>query len=151
MTASSAAVVCRSPRDLMLAVQIAWFVRRLAPDLARTDVTTFLRAVRRAPSAASRDLAAVRGEAQRIRRIAMAVLSLPRFWQGNTCYVRALTIYRFLDPAGHDVQLHIGIEQRGAERALHGHGWLTLDDTLLEAPDDVVLGMLHELRLDARR
>jgi hypothetical protein len=81
----------------------------------------------------------------------MAVLSLPRFWRMNTCYVRALIIYRFLPAADHDVLLHIGIEQRGEARELHGHAWLTLDDELLEAPDDVLLSSLREVPLDARR
>ena len=69
----------------------------------------------------------------------------------NTCYVRALIIYRFLPATEHDVLLHIGIEQRGEQRELHGHAWLTLDDELLEAPDNVLLSSLREVPLDARR
>jgi hypothetical protein len=151
MTASTLKTVGISPRDVVLAIRIALFVRRLPSDLARRDVTTFLDGLRRMKAAAGSERGDVRARARHIRRIAMAVLSLPRFWQWNTCYVRALVIYRFLAAADHDVVLHIGIEQRGAERALHGHAWLTLGDELLEAPDDVLLSSLREVPLDARR
>jgi hypothetical protein len=152
MTASTLKVVGISPRDIVLAIRIALFVRRLPDDLARRDVTTFLKGLRRMNAAAGRGRGGdVHARARHLRRIAMAVLSLPRFWHWNTCYVRALIMYRFLAAADHDVVLHIGIEQRGAERALHGHAWLTLDDELLEAPGDVLLSSLREVPLDARR
>lgn len=152
MTASTLKVVGTSPRDVMLAVRIAWFVRRLPDALARRDVASFLQGLRKMNASRRKGRRRdVRAEAGHIRRIAMAVLSLPRFWRMNTCYVRALVIYRFLPAADHDVLLHIGIEQRGERRELHGHAWLTLDDELLEAPDDVLLSSLREVPLDARR
>jgi hypothetical protein len=151
MTASTLRSVGLAPQDIVLAVRIAWFVNRLPGDLARRDVATFLRDLRR-PNAARRNVGRdVYAEARHIRRIAMAVLSLPRYWQRNTCYVRALVIYHFLAATDHDVVLHLGIEQRGPERELHGHAWLTLDGALLEAPDDVLLSSLREVPLDARR
>lgn len=151
MTASTLKVVGTSPRDLVLAIRIAWFVRRLPDDLARRDVTTFLQGLRKMNASRRNGRGDVHAQARHIRRIAMAVLSLPRFWRMNTCYVRALIIYRFLPAADHDVLLHIGIEQRGDQRELHGHAWLTLDDELLEAPDDVLLSSLREVPLGARR
>ena len=151
MTAASLRIVARTPADVLLAVRIGWFVRRLPGDLARTDVTSFLAQLRPSQNASPQPLAAVRVEAQRIRRVAMAVLSLPRFWHRNTCYVRALVLYRFLRSGEEAVRLHIGIEQRGPQRTLHGHAWLTLGDELLEAPDDVLLESLREVPLDGRR
>jgi hypothetical protein len=151
MTASTLRVVARSPRDFTLALRIGWFVCRLPDDLARLDVSSFLQQLRRTGTGRGRTLPDVRADAQRIRRIVMAVLSLPRFWRWNTCYVRALVIYRFLHAGDNDVLLHIGIEQRGPQRELHGHAWLTLGNELLEAPDDVMLSTLREVPLVARR
>jgi hypothetical protein len=150
MVASTLDVVARSPRDFGLALRIGWFVRHLPGDLAQRDVTTFLQWVRPAPSEGPRGSIDVRAESRHIRRIAMAVLSLPGFWRWNTCYVRALVIYRFLPPGSDEVSLHIGIEQRGPTRELHGHAWLTHKNELVEAPDDVLLSSLREVRLDAR-
>jgi hypothetical protein len=150
MVASTLNVVARSPRDFALALRIGWFVRHLPNDLAQRDVTTFLQWVRPSSPEPSRVPIDVRAESGHIRRIAMAVLSLPGFWRWNTCYVRALIIYRFLPPGPDNVTLHIGIEQRGPKRELHGHAWLTHNDELVEAPDDVLLSSLREVRLDAR-
>jgi hypothetical protein len=151
MTASTLKIVGCSPRDVVLALRIGWFVRRLPDDLGRRDVTTFLQGLRRMHASRRKGTRDVHAEAAHIRRIAMAVLSLPRFWRWNTCYVRALVLYRFLPAADHELILHMGIEQRGPQRELHGHAWLTLDDELLEAPDDVLLSSLREVPLDARR
>jgi len=151
MTASTLKVVGASPGNVVLAVRIAWFVRRLPDALAQRDVAAFLHGLRKMSASRRKAQGDVHADARRIRRIAMAVLSLPRFWRMNTCYVRALIIYRFLPAAEHDVLLHIGIEQRGEQRELHGHAWLTLDDELLEAPDNVLLSSLREVPLDARR
>jgi hypothetical protein len=150
MVAATLAVVGRSPRDFLLAVRIGWFVRHLPADLARRDLGSFLHQLRRPDGKRRQTASDVRAQAPYIRRIAMAVLSLPGFWRWNTCYVRALVIYHFLPAGENDVQLHIGIEQRGPQRALHGHAWLTLGDELIEAPDDVMLGSLREIPLYAR-
>jgi hypothetical protein len=149
MVAATLNVVGRSPRDMVLALRIGWFVRHLPADLARRDLTTFLRGLRSVDDT-RHGTSDVRTQASHIRRIAMAVLSLPGFWRWNTCYVRALVIYRFLPAGENDVLLHIGIEQRGPQRELHGHAWLTLGDDLVEAPDDVLLSSLREIPLHAR-
>jgi hypothetical protein len=151
MTATTLKVVGTSPRDVVLAIRIAWFVRRLPEALAQRDVATFLQGLRKMNASRRNARGDVRADARHIRRIAVAVLSLPRLWRMNTCYVRALIIYHFLPAADHDMLLHIGIEQRGEQRELHGHAWLTVDDELLEAPDDVLLSRLREVPLDARR
>lgn len=151
MTARVLPVIARTPRDLALALRIAAFVRHLPAELAARDVRSFLAELRARPGVRIRQNLDPLAQAARIRRIATAVLSLPRFWQQNTCYVRALVIYRFLDARGHELTLHLGVEQRGPERALHGHAWLTLDDALLEAPDGVLLANLRSIAVDVRR
>lgn len=148
MTAAALRRGPRTPGEALLALRIALFVLRLPGDLGRSDVPTFLRRLRGAPRTRT---ARVDAAVERIRRVSRAVLSLPRLWHRNTCYVRALIFYRFLDAGDRELRLHLGIEQRGPERALHGHAWLTLGDEVLEAPDDVVLAGLREMRLDAAR
>ena len=143
MTIGSLLRVVRSPADIVLAVRIAVFIDRLPAELANTDIPTFLRDLRSAPRPRARNVDA---SIARIRRIRDAVLALPKFWKVNTCYVRALTFYRFVDASGHEMRLHVGIEQQAR---LHGHAWLTLDSRLLEAPEGVALAGLREMPLDA--
>ena len=151
MTARALPLIARTPSDLVLALRIAAFVRHLPAELASRDVRSFLAELRGRRHARTRADLDPYAQAARIRRIASAVLSLPRFWQQDTCYVRALVIYRFLDARGHELTLHLGIEQRGPERALHGHAWLTLDNALLEAPPGVLLSNLRKVAVDVRR
>jgi hypothetical protein len=145
MTLGAAIKGARSPSDLVLTIRIGLFVLRLPSELGKRDVTTFLRELRAAPRPSARDVDA---SVERIRRIAAAVLSLPRFWHWNTCYVRALILYRFVDARDREMQLHLGIEQRGPEERLHGHAWLTLAGEVLEAPAEGSLATLREVPLD---
>ena len=142
MTLSALRSAARSPADAVLTVRIALFIARLPADLGRQDVASFLRELRSSPRPPCAD---VHAGVARVKRIRDAVLSLPRYWQRNTCYVRALTLYRFVDAGERRLRLHFGIER---QERLHGHLWLTLDRELLEAPDGVMLSALREVPFD---
>jgi hypothetical protein len=145
MTGASFRSAIRSPGDAVLTLRVALFVVHLPRTLGRRDVGSFLRELRALPRPAAPD---VQSSVARVRRISRAVLSLPRFWRWDTCYVRALILYRFVDAKESEMRLHFGIEQRGRDERLHGHAWLTLAGELLEAPADVMLANVREMPLE---
>lgn len=137
----------RSPGDAMLFVAIARFIVGLPAELGRHDVSAYVRELERSRRPRARDVAA---SFRRVVRIRDACLRLPGLWQRNTCYVRAFTLYRFLDSREHHVALHLGVEA-SRENRLRGHAWVTLDGELLEGPEAVVEHALNELVLDGTR
>jgi hypothetical protein len=77
-----------------------------------------------------------------------ACLGMPRLWRRDTCYVRALTLYRFLDPGEHRVRVHFGIEQpQSKDDRLRGHAWVSVDGRPFEAPEAVGARRIHEVPL----
>ena len=132
-------IVCE-PGDLRLCWQIAVFVAR-APRLIETqDLRSFIDGLRSDP--------APRGRYAQVARLRSFVLSKPWFARANTCYVRALTLYRFLDERDGDIGLHFGIERRACvSDRLHGHAWITLKGKMLEGPPEAVEGRIREIRL----
>ena len=138
----------RSLGDAALAARIALFVVRAPHELERADLPSYLRALRRAQRPPSRDREASQ---QRVVRLRNGVLALPRLWRRNTCYVRALVLYRFLDAGDADVRLHLGVEERGRGEHLHGHAWVSVNGDVVEGPEGVLLERLQEIPVDARR
>jgi hypothetical protein len=70
----------------------------------------------------------------------------------DTCYLRAFTLYRFLEAGEAPVGIHFGIERprQGGDR-LRGHAWVTVDGQLLEGPEAVAAGAITEIPLEGRR
>jgi hypothetical protein len=84
----------------------------------------------------------------RIRRMRAMCLRFAPLANRNTCYVRALTLYRYLDAPDEAIGIHFGIERRESTHLrLHGHAWVTLDGHLLEGPQAVTDGRIHEIPL----
>ena len=75
--------------------------------------------------------------------------SAPRLRRRNTCYVRAFTLYRFVDAGTRDVRIHFGVEPDRSDR-LRGHAWVTVDGEMLEGPPEVTTGSIVEVNLGAR-
>lgn len=128
-----------APGDVILALRIGWFLYRLPPHMARTALPELLDgwALSRRP----RQCAAER--ILRLRRPWLAHV----FPSHNTCYVRALCVYRFLTAdARRSMRIHFGVEP-GIEPGdrLRGHAWVTLDGELLEAPEPVLAGRVQEI------
>jgi hypothetical protein len=142
-TASLLRGAIREPSDIGLLIRIALFIVRAARDLKRTDVATFVERLRNAPRPKATDLMA---GTERIKRLRGACLSMPALWRRDSCYVRALTLYRFLDPGKGEVNLHFGVELPDAgHRRLHGHAWVAADRAVLEGPAAVLAGRIREL------
>jgi hypothetical protein len=131
------------PSDVLFAVRIGWFIWRCPSGIERHDLAAFLADLRkrRHPSAAD-------PEASRARIVDLrgAWLRLRPLRTHDTCYVRAITLYRFLDAPGRAVRIHFGVESGRRDR-LHGHAWVTLDGVLLEGPPEVDLATIVEVNV----
>jgi hypothetical protein len=127
--------ILRSPGDLIWLIRIGWFVTRLPGDVERTHLADFLARLRsRARPSAPNPTTAV----ERVVRLRSPWLHLPWLRAHDTCYVRALTLYRFVDAPGRELRLRVGAEwfdQPGG--VLRGHAWVTLDGATVEEPPGV--------------
>ncbi len=135
----------RHPRDVPLALRVGWFLLRAPADLEDRDLREFLARVRDAPRPPATD---VWQGMQRVVRLRRAWLSLPIVRRRDTCYLRALILYRFLDGGARAVTLHLGVEPpRVTGDRLRGHAWVTVDGELLEGPPDADLARVVEVNL----
>ncbi len=130
--------VVREPGDLRLCVHIAAFIHRAPSLLAASDLRSFVERLRLQP--------VPRAEYERIKRIRTFLLGRRIFARANTCYVRALTLYRYLDAPDASLGFHIGIERRDrASDRLHGHAWVTIQGRMLEGPPAALQGRVREI------
>ena len=129
------------PKEAVLALHMAAFIARLPNLLAQSDLPTLLRRVREerhVPRASFETIRVIRGICLRVAPLA----------NRNTCYVRALTLYRYVDAPDAELALHLGIEHRDAAHTrLHGHAWVTRNGSILEAPASVTDGKIFEIPL----
>lgn len=136
----------RTPADALLLIEMAAFIARISGEARRSDVPSFFRRLARArrPKAATLE----RGFT-RIVRLRGACLAMPRLWRRDTCYVRALTLYRFLDAGDSSVRVHFGVEEPSSKsERLRGHAWVSVDGRMLEGPDAVREQRIREVPLD---
>lgn len=138
----------KRPRDLILALQIGLFILQVPSILKRRELNQFLQSLREP----KRRAATLHSDMESIVRLRSPWLRLPMFGSHNTCYVRALTLFRFLDAPGKHVGIHFGIEQRDdrAER-LRGHAWVTVDGEVVEGPQGEITGRLIEIPISPIR
>ncbi len=124
----------RKPSDLAVMVRVGWFVLRLPDDVERSHLGKFLEHL----ATASRPPSPTPLEsAERIVLLRQPWLRIPGLRSRDTCYVRAMTLYRFLDAHGHEARLHVGAEWHDKPGGvLHGHAWVTLDGQILEGPPE---------------
>jgi hypothetical protein len=133
----------RRPSDVALAIRIGYFVLIIPRKLAKADLPRFLREVRESqrPSADDMQMAT-----ERIIRLRSLWLWLPMLSSRNTCYVRALTLYRFLDSKKSDIRLYFGVEPGiNPNDRLRGHAWVTVDGKIMEPPDPVLSGRVKTI------
>jgi hypothetical protein len=136
------------PSDPFLALSIATFMWRAPGMLRRRNLRVFLRRLRELPRPSAPDAAA---SLERIQRLRGLCLRLPGMRSRDNCYVRALTLYRFLDARDRAVSVHFGIEEKEDPRErLRGHAWVSLDGELFEGPPDVIFTNIKEVPLAAQ-
>jgi len=129
--------------DVPVAFQIGFFILMLPKRLSGTNLPNFLNKVRNSPRPPGVNTLS---NFERISRLRNPWLWLPPLGSRNTCYVRALTLYRFIDPEDKDVRIHFGVEPgiNPADR-IHGHAWVTVNGDVLEEPIHLVAGRLQEI------
>lgn len=134
----------RQPGDIVFTLRIGLFVWRLPHLLQRHPLPELLDTLRAGgrPAAADIDTGL-----ERIIRLRKPWLRKRRFGSHNTCYVRALSLYRFLDAGDHDFRIQFVAEPaRTPDERLRGHAWVTVDDRILEEPERLrAEGLTHEV------
>jgi hypothetical protein len=124
----------RQPSDVLLSLRLAYFIWQVPGRLAGASLESLLETLRvgRRPAAAT-PVASV----ERLRRLSRPWFRLPGLRQRNTCYVRSLLYYRYVDPGLLPLRIHFVVEPAASlGDRLKGHAWVTAGDQLLEPPDE---------------
>ena len=120
----------RSPDDIPQIFIVGYFIWTISGKLHGRDLPSLLSSLRLGARIPARD---PYSSAERIYRLRTPWLWLPIMSAKNTCYVRAMTLYRFLDPGSSDLKIHFGVEPGVTpEDRLRGHAWVTLDGEVIE-------------------
>jgi hypothetical protein len=136
-------LLVREPENAWLALHIGWFIIAARRKLARQTLPQFITGLRR-PGI----FRIPHASAERVVRFRNWWLSRPALQSCNTCYVRAMTLYRFLDAPDRELRLHMGIEMRESlDERLRGHAWISLRGKLVEGPEAVEQGRIYEIAL----
>lgn len=123
---------------LPLWLAVGHFILRAPARLARTDLQLFLARVAAQP----REVA----DFSRVARISRRWLRQPGLRARNTCYLRSLVLFRFVNPQNRDLCLHFGVDEPTAtDTRQHGHAWVTLDGVPWNAPSSFAEGRLREI------
>jgi len=135
--------VLKSPGDIPLIFRIGLFIWALPRAMEKSGLPDFLERIRHARRPKAVDLAA---GMERIARLRQPWFRIPPLASRNTCYTRAITLYRFLCVSDGNLKIHFGLEpSRTPGDHTHGHAWVTVDGKILEPPDPLVAGHVKEL------
>lgn len=123
----------RQPDDVVLSLRLGYFIWRVPQWLEGMPLPKLLERLQETRQDAQISL-------ERVNRLSRPWFRLPPLRGYNTCYLRALMFYRFLDAQGQRMQIHFVVEPpRTANDRLRGHGWVTLGEQAIEPPPpDVV-------------
>lgn len=120
----------RRPDDIPQIFIVGYFIWSISKKLHEKDLPSLLGTLRLGPRPRARD---PYSSVERISRLRRPWLWLPVLNAKNTCYVRAMTLYRFLDPGSSDLKIHFGVEPGATpEDRLKGHAWVTLNGEVIE-------------------
>jgi hypothetical protein len=125
-----------------LALRIGFFLWRAPARLRRTSLPALLESLQHSRTAR---LGGPQGSRSQVARFRGRWLRQLGFRDRNTCYMRALTLFRFLDPQDGELSIHFGVEEGPASDRLRGHAWVSLDGRILEMPDPVAAGRVREV------
>ncbi|MGD0251689.1 MAG: lasso peptide biosynthesis protein [Verrucomicrobiota bacterium] len=127
-----------SGNGLPLWLAVGHFILRAPARLARTELPVFLARIAAQPRNGS--------NFPRIDRLTRRWLRLPLMRARDTCYLRSLVLFRFVDSNGGDLCLHFGVDEpRDAGERLHGHAWVSLNGQALNPPGTLGEGRLKEI------
>ena len=140
-------LIFKEPSDVWLLLQIGYFMWRAPTLLHGRNLRAFLAELRALPRPAAPN---AKSSLERILRLRRLWLALPFMRSRDNCYVRALTLYRFIEAGPHAVSIHFGIEEREDPRErLRGHAWVSVDGQFFEGPPEVQSARIREVPLIA--
>ncbi|MDQ6768144.1 MAG: lasso peptide biosynthesis B2 protein [Candidatus Eremiobacteraeota bacterium] len=140
-----ARAIIKRPSDVWLATRIGWFMWRAPIGLRQRNLRTFLTELRKLPRPAALDAHTSR---ERILRLRALCLRFPMLRSRDNCYIRALTLYRFLETGDHAVTIHFGIEEPAdPHQRLRGHAWVSVDGQFFEGPPEVLNARIRTVPL----
>lgn len=135
--------IFKTPADIALFFRIGLFIWLLPWAMKKSDLPRFLKKLRDAPRSMAADPAS--GVA-RVARLRAPWFKLRPLAARNTCYIRAITLYRYMGVSGERIRIHFGIEPAhtpgGPPR---GHAWVTASGRILEPPDPVIAGRVKDI------
>lgn len=129
----------REPDDILLTLRLAHFIWRVPAWL---DAESLPRLLQSLGSASRPSAPGVQDSLERVNRLSRPWFQLPWLHDRNTCYLRALMFYRFLDARGQPMRIVFVVEPgHTGNGRLRGHAWVTVGGEIIEAPPgDVVAG-----------
>jgi hypothetical protein len=133
----------KMPADVPLALRIGYFIWRVPSELEITHLSGMLDQFRQAnrPHAYDPD-----SGVKRLMRLSEPWLRRGFFRARNTCYLRAMILYRYLDPGEMDMSIHYVVEPpRNTGDRLHGHAWVTVSDEVLDVEDFSIVDRSSEI------
>ncbi len=125
----------KQPADVILFWRIGWFLWRAPSWLDRSSLPSLLEKFRSAKRPPSID---PQTGIDRIERLSKPWLRRSFFRARNTCYLRSLMMFRYLDARDHDLRINFVVEPALiAGDRLKGHAWVTIDGNIIQstAPD----------------
>lgn len=128
----------REPGDIPLTLQTGFFIWRIPNQLDQKPLPTLLQILQAGGRPSAPDLTASR---ERVNRLSRPWFQLPFFKSRNTCYLRSLMYFRFLDNQGKTMRIHFVVEpERTSAGRLRGHAWVSVGQEIIEPPPgDVVM------------
>jgi|JI10StandDraft_1071094.scaffolds.fasta_scaffold128859_3 hypothetical protein len=124
------------PDDLHFALQLGWFLWQAPSDMQASHLAELLdeTASSPRPTAPSPQVSL-----ERILRLSRPWLQLPWLRARNTCYLRALLLYRFLDSGDQPMQIVYAVETDPTPGArLRGHAWISVGGQPLGLEDATI-------------
>ena len=123
---------------LPLWLAVGHFILRAPARMARMELPVFLARLAAQPRDGS--------DFSRVDRLTRRWLRLPVLRSRDTCYLRSLVLFRFVEANGSALCLHFGVDEpRDTDARLHGHAWVSLDGQALNPPGTLVEGRLKEI------
>lgn len=133
----------KTPGDIPLFFRIGLFIWLLPRAMKKSDLPDFLRKLRDAPRPMAADPSS--GVA-RVARLRAPWFKLRPLAARNTCYTRAITLYRYVGVSGGRLRIHFGIEPANTPGGPpRGHAWVTASGRILEPPDPVIAGRVKDI------
>lgn len=132
----------RAPGDVLWCLRIGAFLWRAPARMERLPLPEFLARQTRASRVPA---AGIEEGIERIARLQGVWLRRRALRAHDTCYLRALCLFRFLDAGGGMLRIHFGVEPALRDGRRRGHAWVTVDGVPYGVPEGIDGDALNEI------